>query len=179
MIIDLMFLLAMILALVKGYRRGLIVAVFSVLAYVIGLAAAVKFSSVTADYLARSFEVPARWLPVISFLVVFLLAVMAIRWLANLIQKAVETLLLGWLNRLGGMLLYGLTYALVFSVALFYAEQLHLVRQEAIDASRVYPYIAPLGPAVINRVGTIIPLFRDMFDQLSQFFHTVSGNITH
>ena len=48
MFIDTLFLLAMIAALFKGYTKGLVVAVFSFAAIIIGLAAALKLSSAVA-----------------------------------------------------------------------------------------------------------------------------------
>jgi membrane protein required for colicin V production len=48
MVIDAIFIVLMILAVIKGFRNGLIVAVFSFLGIIIGLAAAMKFSTVVA-----------------------------------------------------------------------------------------------------------------------------------
>jgi membrane protein required for colicin V production len=48
MIIDIIFLLLMIFAVMKGMRNGFVVAVFSFLGIIIGLAAAMKFSTVVA-----------------------------------------------------------------------------------------------------------------------------------
>jgi membrane protein required for colicin V production len=36
--------------------------------------------------------------------------------------------------------------------------------------SKVYEYIAPWGPKVIDNLGNIIPIFKDMFEQLQNFF---------
>jgi membrane protein required for colicin V production len=36
--------------------------------------------------------------------------------------------------------------------------------------SVVYPYIEHLGPAVMNGLGKVIPLFKDMFAGLQSFF---------
>ena len=44
MAIDIIFLVLLAMAAFKGFRRGFIVAIFSLLAIVIGLAAAIKFS---------------------------------------------------------------------------------------------------------------------------------------
>jgi membrane protein required for colicin V production len=46
MILDLVFAVLIILAIIKGYQRGLIVGIFSLIAIIIGLAAAIKLSAV-------------------------------------------------------------------------------------------------------------------------------------
>ena len=125
MFIDILLIVVLALAIIKGYQRGLIVGVFSFIAVIIGLAAAIKLSTVAADYIGTAIKVSDAWLPVISFAVVFILVVLLIRLGANLIQKTVEISMLGWINRLGGVLLYITIYVLVFSVILFYAGQKH------------------------------------------------------
>ena len=113
----------------------------------------------------------------ISFIIVFLIVVLLIRWGAKLIQKTVQFAMLGWLNRLGGILLFCGLYILIFSVIIFYAEQILLIKLETINTSVSYPYIKPWGPKVIDGFGTIIPLFKGMFHDLQEFFGNVSDKI--
>ena len=71
--IDIIFAVISIIAIIKGIRKGLVVALFSIIAYIIGLAAAVKLSAVVALYLQKNVSVPGKWMPVVSFAVVFLI----------------------------------------------------------------------------------------------------------
>ena len=175
MLIDILFALLMALAVYKGFQRGLILGVFSLLAVIIGLAAAMKLSVIVAGYIGKSVSMSDGWLPVISFAVVFLLAILLIRLGAKIIEKTVELAMLGWLNKLFGILLFIIIFTTVFSVFLFYAEQIKLIRQSAIDQSLTYYYIQPWGPKAINSLGAVIPLFRDMFEDLKNFFGGVAG----
>ena len=177
MAIDAFFALLLIFACIKGYQKGLIVALFSVLAFIAGLAAALKLSSVVAAKLSASTSVSGKWLPVISFVLVFLIVVLLVNLGAKMLQKSVELVMLGWVNRLGGIIFYALLYSIVLSIFLFYAVQLHLVKNDSMMASRCYSFIKPLGPAIIDKLGSIIPFFRDMFNQLQHFFGTVSNKI--
>ena len=54
MMLDGIFLILLIIAIIKGYSRGLIVALFSFLAIIIGLVAAIKLSAVVAAYLENN-----------------------------------------------------------------------------------------------------------------------------
>lgn len=176
MLIDIIAILLLIMAVFKGLSRGLIVAVFSFLAYLIGLAAALKLSAFVAGYIGTNVQVSQRWLPFISFLVVFALVVLLVRLGAKAIESAVRMLLLGWLNRIGGMLFYLLIYYFIYSIILFYATQLSVVQPATTGASVVYPYLAPFAPKLLAAVGTVIPLFRDMFAELLRFFDEVGTN---
>lgn len=178
MILDLLLAVVIILAVIKGFQRGLIIGVFSLVAVIIGLAAAMKLSIVVAGYVGEAVNVSDEWLPVISFALVFIAVVLLIRLGANAIERTIEIVMLGWVNRLGGVLLYAAIYIVVFSVLLFYAEQVDLIRAETIKKSVTYSFIQPCGPKVIDSMGTIIPLFKGMFSDLELFFENISKKIS-
>jgi membrane protein required for colicin V production len=174
MMIDILVGILVVMAIIKGLRRGLIVALFSIIAFIVGIAAAMKLSVTVANYLKDSVNISAQWWPVISFILVFAVVVILIRLLANMIEKAVEWTLLGWVNKLGGIILYVLMFVISFSVLLFFAEQLKLVGKDAIDNSVTYAYVRPLGPWAIDTFGALIPWFKDMFSELEQFFARIA-----
>ena len=173
MIIDIAFVILMVMAVFKGLRKGLILGIFSLLAFIIGLAAGLKLSVVVASWLKDSAGSFSKWLPLISFMLVFIAVIFLVGLLARVIKKTMQFAMLGWLDSLGGMVLYVIIYATIFSVFLFFAEKLFLVQPSTIQDSKVYPYVAPWGPKVIDNLGKIIPIFKDMFTQLQDFF----GNI--
>ena len=174
MFLDLLFVIILALAIFKGYQRGLIVGIFSFVAVIIGLAAAIKLSAVVAGYIGDTIKVSNEWLPVISFAVVFILVVLLIRLGANMIQKTVEISMLGWVNRLGGILLYIAIYGMVYSVVLFYAEQLKLLQADTIEKSATWSYVQPWGPKIINGFASVVPVFKGMFTELESFFDGVA-----
>src|SRR5687768_52066 len=133
MIIDIIVVVLLVLAVIKGLQRGLIVGLFSLVAIIIGLAAAIKLSAVVAGYIGNSVKVSDQWLPIISFAVVFIIVVLLVRLGANVIQRLVETVTLGWVNRIGGAILYIAIYITVFSVILFYAEQINIIQPSTIE----------------------------------------------
>ncbi|MBL7747444.1 MAG: CvpA family protein [Chitinophagaceae bacterium] len=178
MLLDLIFAVIIVLSVLKGYQRGLIVGLFSFVAVIIGLAAAMKLSAVVAGYIGKAVKVSDEWLPVISFAVVFLVVVLLIRLGANAIERTVEVVTLGWLNKLGGILLYAAIYTVVFSVLLFYAEQIKILQPETIDKSVTYSFVQPWGPEVINGFGSVIPVFKDMFGELESFFGGVANDLS-
>ena len=168
----------MVLAVFKGYSKGFIVALFSVVGFIVGLAAALKLSAFVADKLSGTFNASGKWLPVLSFILIFIVVVLLVGLGAKLLQSSMELALIGWVNRIAGILLFALLYAILFSVFLFYAVQLNIFSAESIAASNCYPYLQPLGPKVINSLGTIIPWFKNMFAQLEQFFESIPAKST-
>jgi len=122
MFIDLVFFILMIMAIFKGMSKGFIVAVFSLLAFIIGLAAALKLSAAVAVHLHEKMNVSGYWLPFLSFLIVFIAVVFIIRWGAALVKKAAGIVFLGWIDTLAGILLYVFMYLMIYSVILFFCH---------------------------------------------------------
>jgi membrane protein required for colicin V production len=178
MLLDLIYVVIIILAILHGYRRGLIVGLFSLVAVIIGIAAAMKLSIVAGKYIGKVIKISDQWLPIISFAVVFLIVVLLIRLGAKVIDRTIKIVLLGWLNRIGGIIFYTALYTLIFSVLLFYAEQMKLLQPEMIHKSVTYSFVQPWGPKIINGFGSIVPLFKDMFGELEHFFEGLAKSIS-
>jgi len=168
--IDLAFLVILALAAMKGFSRGLIMAVFSFAALFIGLAAALKLSSVVANYFKTSDALPSHWWPVLAFVAVFLIAVFIVKAAGGLVEKTVQLALLGWVNKIGGFLVYAVLYTLLFSVVLFFLAQLNMITEAVKGKSVTYAYIEPWGPWAIAGLGKVIPAFKDVFGDLQEFF---------
>lgn len=175
MLIDIITAIFLLMAIFKGLRKGFVVAIFSLLAYFIGLAAALKLSTLMARYIGSNVEVSQRWLPFLAFFLVFVIVVLLVRLGAKAIEGMMKMMMLGWLNRIGGVILYIVIYYFIYSILLFYFTQLHLIKEEAIRASVTYGFIEPLGPKMINVLGTIIPFFKNMFAELLSFFERVKA----
>jgi membrane protein required for colicin V production len=177
--LDIIFAIIIIIACIKGFQKGLIIALFSIVAFIIGLAAALKLSAVVAVWLSGSANINAKWLPFISFAIVFFVVVLLVRWGGKLIEKTFQMALLGWVNRIGGIVFYAALYIIIFSIFLFYAEKIHMIKPETIQASQTYNFVQPWGPIVIDNFGKVIPVFKDMFTELETFFGTVGNKIQH
>ena len=165
------------MAFIKGYSKGLIVALFSLVAFIAGLAAALKLSAIVGQSLQNNYNLHTKWLPVLSFFIVFVTVVLLVRLGAAFIKKTVSLVFLGWVDKMGGILLYAILYLMIYSVILFYAYQIHLVSVAAVNESSTFKHIYPFGPTVINAFGQVVPIFKNMFTDLSNFFGSVSTHV--
>ncbi|MBS4065445.1 MAG: CvpA family protein [Chitinophagaceae bacterium] len=178
MIIDILVAVAFVMAVIKGFQKGFIIAVFSVVAFIAGIAAALKLSASVAAWLGTTTNIGTRWLPFLSFLLVFIAVVLLVRLGAKFIEGAVTFVLLGWLNKILGIILYAVLYIIILSVFLFYTQQMNVFAATTIQESVTYPYIIPWAPKVIDAIGTVIPWFKDLFQELGTFFGTVNEKIS-
>jgi membrane protein required for colicin V production len=102
---------------------------------------------------------------------------MLINWAGRLLEKLVKWVLLDWLNKLGGILLFVIFYLSIYSIILFYGTKTPFIGEQAIKESHFYPLIAPFGPAVIRFITGFIPYGQDMFSALDGFFNKIAGDI--
>ena len=63
-------------------------------------------------------------------------------------------------------------------VSEFNSTGISILSIETIEKSVTYSYVQPWGPKAINGFATIIPLFKDMFAELEQFFDGVAKQIS-
>jgi membrane protein required for colicin V production len=175
--IDIFFCLILFLAIVRGWRKGLILGSFSLVCGLIGLAAAVKLSAVLASHMKSGLHMTSRWLPVIAFILVFVMVILLIRWSGKLLEKLISLAMMGWLNKLGGILLFTLLYLSVYSIILFYGTKTRIITHRAVEGSHIYSLIAPFGPAVIRFITGFIPYGQDMFTTLEGFFDKIAQRV--
>jgi membrane protein required for colicin V production len=175
--IDILFYIILCLAIIQGWRKGLILALFSMVCGLIGLAAAVKLSAVVATHMKSDLHMTSRWLPVIAFILIFILVLLIIRWAGRLIEKLLKLVLLEWLNKLGGILLFVILYLSIYSIILFYGTKTLVISKQAVEDSHFFSIIAPFGPAVIRFITGFIPFGQDMFVALEGFFDKIARGI--
>ncbi len=170
MLIDLIYFGILILAIFKGYSKGFVIAMISFFTIFIGLAAALKLSATVAAWLQKSTNLGERLLPIIAFAIVLIGVAFLTRMVARVIEKTLQLAMLGFINKVAGVVLYSLLYTIIFSVVLFFATKTTVLKKQTIEASYVYNFIEPLGPKAINAFSSLIPWFQNMFQQLEHFF---------
>jgi membrane protein required for colicin V production len=177
MLIDIVFLGLMVSAAIKGFHRGLVMAVFSLLAFVIGLAAALKLSATVAAMIQDSTGQASRWWPFVAFLVVMLAVGAVIRLAGRMLEKTLEFAMLGWVNSVGGFLVFAVLHTLLYSILLFFMDRLHLLPASVKNASVVLPWIEPWGTWTMDMIGRWLPAMRNVFEDLQGFFGDVDAKI--
>jgi membrane protein required for colicin V production len=173
-LIDIVTFLVLALAVFKGIRNGLVMAVFSFIALFLGVLAALKLSATTAIWLEDTVQVSARWLPLLSFLLVFIVVVILVNMIGKLLEKTTEWAFLGWANKAGGIVFYAVIYLLIWSLFIFYLDKLSLISQEAMESSVTYPIIAPWGPDAVDWIASVIPVFKDIMTEIGGFLERFS-----
>jgi membrane protein required for colicin V production len=177
MTIDIIALILLILLFVRGYRKGIIVALCSVIAILAGLTCAMALSAKLAIYLQDKGYVSSGWAPILSYVVLFIAVVWLVRLLAKLIDNFSNSILLGWVNKSIGGLLYALTGMVVYSSLLWLCRYAHILPAETLVHSKTYPYLEPIAPWVFEHIGRVLPFAKDIFADMRDFFDGVNQKL--
>jgi len=102
----------------KGFNKGLISSAASLIALLLGVWGAIKFSNITAGYLTGVINVDEKVLSVIAFAVTFILIVIAVHFIAKAVEGLAEAVALGIVNKVFGAAFGVLKFAFIISVIL-------------------------------------------------------------
>lgn len=174
MILDVIGIILIILFFIRGYIKGIILAAFSVLAILLGIICALKLSQSLSTWLLAKGYVSSGWVQVVSYVLLFIAVVLVVRLVAKIIEKVVEGLLLGFVNKLAGGILYAFLGAVLWSSFLWIGTRMHLISPETIAASKTYGWFSGLAPWFFEQAGRLLPFARDTFSNLQHFFDNLN-----
>lgn len=108
-----------------GFKKGFVLELASLVALILGVFGALKFSDYTAQKLTQYVDISSNYLGLISFLVTFMLIVFAVFLFAKMLDKALKLVALGLVNRLLGLVFGLFKYALILSFLLYFFENIN------------------------------------------------------
>lgn len=101
--IDIIFLVPIAWGAYKGFKKGLIIEVFSLLALILGIFCAIYFPEFAQQLIETNFQMEAQWVPILAFVSTFIAVVILVNIVGGLLTKVVDVLALGFFNKLGGL----------------------------------------------------------------------------
>jgi len=115
--IDYIVIGILIFSTLKGFFRGLIVEVLSIVGLVGGLYLAGRFYPALQSW-GMAIGVPSAIARIIAYILILCLVSGAAAWLGSVLTKAAKRLFMGWLNRLAGAIFGFIEGALIIIILL-------------------------------------------------------------
>ena len=171
-VLDIIFIIPIVWMAYLGFKKGLIIELSTLAALLIGVFVSLYFSDITAEFLKETLGMKTKYLPLISFIVTFVLVVIAVNLLGRLIEKLIDVVALGFLNKsLGGV--FGVLKAIVLlSFIVFFIEKADIKKvilsDNLTESSIFYPYVKPLAPTLIDIYGDLEFDFDDLKEKVTQ-----------
>jgi membrane protein required for colicin V production len=159
-----------IIAILQGFRNGLIKAVISFFSLMIGLILAFQFAGWVANFLKEHTKIASHWLPFISFLLILVVVLIILKFISGILQQTAEWLLLGWLNKLLGIVLYGLIYFTMLSAVVYFLQVLGVIQPSELKNTYSYTYLQKWWPYCMGKAAIWIPSIKSIFTTFSNPF---------
>ncbi len=117
--LDLILVLPLLWGMLRGFRRGFIIEVCTLMALVLGVYGAATFGDMGARYMVDSFRTDEQLSMVLSFSLLFIGIVIGVFIFGKVLEGIVKLVALGLINKLFGML-FGLGKFLLITSALLF-----------------------------------------------------------
>ncbi|MBI9067001.1 MAG: CvpA family protein [Salinivirgaceae bacterium] len=151
---DLIVIVLLAYSAYRGYSKGLISSAASLIALLIGVWGAIKFSSITAGFLTDFLNVDEKVMGIIAFAVTFVLIVIAVHFIAKTIEKLAEAVALGVVNNIFGAAFGVVKIAFIISVVLVVINaanaKMSFLSSEFKNQSLFYNPIAKFAPSIFK-----------------------------
>ncbi len=176
MIIDILLLLVIAYGFYLGFTRGIIKTIFSILAYIVGLIAAIKFSPAMTDLLEATFNTNSPFMYIAGLIVSFVLTMFLFRLLARGLEGILETVHVNIINQVAGGALLSAFMILVYSLLLWFADSSGILDAQTKRDSVTYAYLEEYPSYAWSAGQKLKPLFVDFWDHTVTFLDKVSDH---
>ena len=122
-ILDIIVIIILAWLVYKGFSKGIIIELASLLALVLGVYGAIHFSELLNPILL-DIGIGEKYLSLISFALMFILILIVVHLIAKLITKLIDLLSLSFINKIGGAAFGALKALLICTVIMVFTNKL-------------------------------------------------------
>lgn len=169
--LDILLLIPLFFGAFLGFRKGLLLEIVSLVAFVLAIIGAFKLLDFGIDILKPYF---AKWdqaLPIISFIFLFIVILLVVNLIGKVVKKILDLTLLGGLDNFAGAVLGLFKWAFGVSLVLWLAEAIDIsLSAEMTEGTYIYPTVASFAPYVFDLFSAYLPFVKEVFDNLKSKF---------
>jgi len=169
-LIDIFIGVILILGFYKGFKRGLVLELTSLLGLILGIVGAFYLSKEYGLYIGEWLDWEDEYLRITTFLLSFLGIVIIVSFIGKLITKLIDFVALSFFNKLLGGLFGLLKFGLLLSILLLLFNvintQFDLVSQSTLEDSYSYPIFNALTDVIWPKLAEMSQEHKDLIEQM-------------
>ncbi|MFW5656620.1 MAG: CvpA family protein [Bacteroidota bacterium] len=162
--IDIILATILLYAAYRGFSKGFVIQIATLIALLLGIIGAIRFSHFVASVLIEKLELTGKYLPVVSFALTFIGIVILVHLIARLTDTLIKAIALGFINRLAGAVFSIAKFGLIMSVFINILNGIDnkksFLPQEEINQSILYRPIMKFAPS-------IFPYLKNQFENFN------------
>jgi len=155
--LDIILIIPVIWFLYRGFTKGFIIELASLIALIAGIWVAIHFSFYVGDFLGKHMEIGEKYLGIISFIITFLIVVIVVIIVGKIVERFVDLIALGFLNKLAGAVFGILKAAFIMSIIIFiinsFDDDSSIITPKMREGSLLYKPVESLFPMIIPGIN--------------------------
>lgn len=140
--LDILLLVPILIGAWKGFRNGLIIELFTLLALLVGIYAAIHFSDYAATLLDNNTGYSGEYAPIIAFILTFLAVGAMVFFLGKALEKVVSIVQLSAINKFAGIVFGVIKMMFVSSIIVIILDSIdqhnNFISKELKESSILY-----------------------------------------
>ena len=175
-ITDIIILIILALGAYSGYKKGLILELIAIIAFILAIIGGFKLLHVGMEYVSKVYEGFGNFLPFVAFLVLFVLILIVVNMAGQVLKKIIDWTPLGVMDNIAGAIVGVAKWALLLSIVLWVMTSLSLTLPDSLtENSRILPIISGFASQVSNFISTIFPSFENFISTLEELFESFTS----
>lgn len=159
-VVDIVIVCCFLPVLYFGIKNGLVKQLVALAVVYFGITLSLKFSAPVSEWILQHVKMPEFWAKTVSFILIFFVVALLLSLLGKIVEKIIKISLLGWLNKLLGIVMTFCIFAILVSVIVYFVDSannlLEFIPKEKLEESRFYP-------ALLDFSKEIFPRFKELF----------------
>lgn len=159
-ILDAIILICLIPAIFQGIRKGFISQAISIISLIAGIWASARFADIVSEWASKYITASEQVLNIVAFAIILIVVFIVLGLIGRLLESILKFVLLGWLNKLAGVV-FSLIKALlilglIITVFSSLNDTIEIVRPEVLADSRLYQPLKDTADAVFPYIKNIL-----------------------
>lgn len=154
--VDIIIIVPLVYAAWIGFKKGLVIEVFTLLALLVGIYAGIHFSDWTSALIKDNMDIEGKYLPVVAFTLTFLAVGAIVFFAGKMIERMLKVVNLSPINKVFGLLfgLIKMVYTLSILIILLetYDERGDFIPEEIKSESLLYEPVKVTASATIPAI---------------------------
>lgn len=173
---DIIILIILAIGAYGGYKKGLILELIAIFAFVLAIIGGFKLLHVGMKYISGIYEGFGNLLPFVAFIVLFVLILILVNMVGKIIKRLIDWTPFGLVDNVAGALIGIAKWALMLSIFLWVMDSLKIDIPNSVSGnSKILPLVTGFAGQVGSFISTIFPSFENFISALEELFESFTS----
>lgn len=158
-VIDIIIVCCFLPVLYFGIKNGLVKQLVAVAVIYFGITLSLQFATPVSEWVTEHLKITEFWARAVSFILFFFAVALVLGLLGKALEKIIKVSLLGWLDKLLGIVMTFCLFALLISMVVYFVDSannlLDFIPKEKLEESRFYPLLLDFSKEVFPHLKEV------------------------